>query len=367
MRVVLATHRTNEWLGVNKYFYLLGKYLARLGVDVKIIVDSERGIEIAKEIAGDLEVVKCGSTASGVLATMWYCDSVCAHLLKHPDFDVLHCGHVLPFFYLTQPERKPVVFQPFGNELFTLAGNGLNRWYCRAAQFVLRYCAEHADVVVSEGTFQHKEMTQFYPKMKQLCVLPVGVETNGPVCVGRDSEIFTFLAVNSLLPYEGMDELIKAFRKVYQGQDCRLVIVGAGSEEDRLKKMSVDVPVEFRQGVSEAVLRGLYLISDAFVCTTHETDMQMGVLEAMASGLPVISRKAEWLPDSIIQFGDYDLAEKMLSLVSKSAPNRTVVAEKGLEEVKQYSFTGIAQKALEIYKDLMGSCDVTTQGLGCER
>ena len=358
MRIVLATHRTNEWLGINKYFYLLGKYLARLGVDVKIIVDSERGVEIAKEIAGDLEVVQRGPTASGLLSTVWYCDGICAYLLKETDFDILHCGHVLPFFYLTQPERKPVVFQPFGNELFTLAGRGLNKWYCRVAQRVLRYCTHHADVVVSEGTFQHKEMAEFYPKMKELRVLPVGVETDGRmVCTRCESPVFTFLAVNSLLPYEGMDELIKAFSRVSQITDCRLIIVGSGSEETRLKKMATSVLVEFRQGLSEAELRGMYLASDAFVCTTHETDFQMGVLEAMASGLPVISRNATWLPDSVMRFREdgSDLAEKMLSLATKSGPNRTQVAERGLEEVRQYSFTGIAQKAIEIYSEILGN------------
>ena len=194
---------------------------------------------------------------------------------------------------------------------------------------------------------------RFYPGMKKLWALPVGVETDGPVCTMRDGEVFTFLAVNSLLPYEGMDELIKAFGRVSQVTDCRLIIVGSGSEEDRLKKMAVEMPVEFRQSVPEAVLRGLYLTSDAFVCTTHETDMQMGVLEAMAFGLPVISRKADWLPSSVMQFRDSDLAEKMASLASQPCPHRTERGEKGLEEVRQYSFTGIAQKALEIYKELL--------------
>ncbi len=354
MRVVLATHRTNEWLGINKYFYLLGKYLVRLGVDVRIVVDSVRGRDMVREITEDVEVVCRGPMVRGLLSTVLYSDDL-AEYLRRIDFDVLHCGHVLPFFYLTQRERKPVVFQPFGNELFTLAGRGLNRWYCRVAQPILRFCATHADVVVSEGSFQQEDMMRFYPGMKKLWALPVGVETNGPVCTMRDGGIFTFLAVNSLLPYEGMDELIRAFGKVYQVKDCRLIIVGTGSEEDRLKKMSVALPVEFRQGVSEAVLRGLYLTSDAFVCTTHETDMQMGVLEAMASGLPVIAREASWLPDSVIRFRQdgSDLVEKMVSLIMKSSPNRAQVAEKGLEEVRQYSFTGIAQKAVEIYKEVI--------------
>ena len=194
---------------------------------------------------------------------------------------------------------------------------------------------------------------QFYPNMKQLCVLPVGVETDGRmVCTKRIGGYFHFLAVNSLLPYEGMGELIEAFSHLKR---AHLVIVGSGNEEKKLRKQAESFDVEFRQGLSEAQLRGLYLSSDAFVCTTHETDFQMGVLEAMASGLPVISRDAAWLPDSVIRFRQdgFDLVDKMATLASEPTPKRTERAEKGLEEVRQYSFTGIAQTAVEIYSEVI--------------
>ena len=355
MRVILATHRTNEWLGVNKYFYLLGKYLARLGAEVRVIVDSTRGCDAVREICGDsVDTITLGPTALGPISTARYCRNVANYLERHQDFDLLHCGHVLPFFYLGKKKRRLVVFQPFGNELFTLAGNGLNRWYCGMAQRVLRYCGEKADVLLAGGDFQLEEMHSYYPDARRLEVLPVGVEMKGRIGKGpRPVSVrgFQFLAVNSLLPYEGMDELIKAFAQV--GGRKLLVIVGKGSEKNRLERLVRDLPIVFRQDLSELELRDLYDSSDAFVCTTHETDVQMGVLEAMAAGLPVLSRRSRWLPESVVQFdGISELASQMSWITLISATKRYEIGQKGIEQVRQYSFTGIAKKALEIYSEI---------------
>lgn len=356
MRVVLATHKTNQWLGVNKYFYLLGKYLARLGVDVRIVVDAPEGCLAVREICGgSVEVVLLFPTAVGVLKTARYCWNLSRYLASHRDFDILHCGHVLPFFYLMRRQRKPVVFQPFGNELFTLAGRGMSKWYCRLGQPILRYCGDHSSVLLSEGKFQNEEIKRYYPEAKRLAILPVGVDINAfkPKENHGAGKHFQFLAVNSLLPYEGMDDLISAFRTLNSGCN-KLVIVGTGSEENKLRKMADGLPVRFRKELSENELRALYAGSDAFICTTHETDVQMGVLEAMASGLPVLSRKADWLPKSVGKFRNKtELMMKMVMIASTSAPKRLEIAEKGLKEVGQYGFTNIAEKAVKIYEELL--------------
>ena len=364
MRLVLATHRTNQWLGVNKYFYLLGKYLAKMGIQVRFVGDSPKGVENIKEICDsseNIEIVKLSPTATNPVSTLVYCDVLSSYLVNHKDFDILHCGHILPYLYLLsgkllKEKRKPVVFQPFGNELFTLAGRGINKWYCKLAQPILRYCGEHADVLLSEGEFQNEEMAIYYPKAKRLAELPVGVEEMDRHCPKdyKTGECFQFLAVSSLLPYEGVTDLVRAFGKLNGGSNV-LVIVGKGSEENRIQAMSSGLRIAHYREVSEDMLWVQYRVADAFVCPTYETDFQMGVLEAMASGLPVIARDANWLPESVIRFQNTnDLAEKMSWLSSQSASKRTEIAKKGLKEVRQYGYANIAKEALKIYSEVLG-------------
>ena len=252
MKVVLATHRTNQWLGVNKYFWLLGKYLARMGVQVRFVIDSPRGVDLIKQCCDsseNIEVVGLGPVATNPVSTMMYCDILSNYLSGHDDFDILHCGHVLPFFYLMRKNRKPVVFQPFGNELFTLAGRGINKWYCKMAQPILRYCGEKADILLSEGKFQTEEMMTYYPRALNIVVLPVGVEMeeikpkDDYSAIGR----FQFLAVNSLLPYEAMDELINGIGALRD--KAILIIVGKGEEKDNLNGISGGLGARFQQKI----------------------------------------------------------------------------------------------------------------------
>ena len=285
---------------------------------------------------------------------MRYCRNL-AQFLDSLDFDILHCGHVLPYFYLKRERRKPVVFQPFGNELFTLSGRGMNAVYCKFAQPILRFCGDNADVLLAEGEWQIEEMKRYYPKSERIAVLPAGAELPSSPIVHQPYGLnrqFHFLAVNSLLPYEGMDELIYAFRAV--NSTSKLTIVGCGRGETLLKRMAKGLNIEFKANIDENELKHLYFKADCFVNPSYETDMQMGVLEAMSNGVPVISNKAVWLPPSVVQYdGVTDLRDKLQWITTTSASYRAEKGEAGLKEVEQYSFTEIAKQALKIYETLL--------------
>lgn len=344
MRVVIATHNTPQWLGINKYFYMLAKYLK--GVDVSIVVDSPVGRDKVAEIC-DVPVTVLSPVATGGMATMRYCWNL-GKYLKGQDFDILHCGHVLPFFYLMNRKHRPVVFQPFGNEAFTLAGRGMNATYCKLIQPIVRYCAHKSTVVVSEGLFQDNDMRKFYPSIRNLDYLPVGVDTKTTKSNYETGQRFKFLTVNSLLPYEGLPELIEAFKKMVFDHSADLTIVGTGPLESTLKAQADGFPVKFLSNIPEEQLSNLYRDSDCFVCTSHESDVQMGVLESLASGLPVISREEAWLPESVIRFKD-NLAERMAMMAEITSEYRASIGARGIEDSKRYSFTTIAEQALRIY------------------
>lgn len=358
MKIILATHKTSQRLGVSKYFYLLGKYLTELGVEVRIIVDSQEGVPIVQDVFPEADIVVLNPESTTAINTAQYCWNLSRYLTEHLEFDILHCGHVLPFFYLMRRNRKPVIFQPFGNELFTLAGRGISRWYCRIAQPVLRYCGEKSDILLSEGEFQHQDMCRWYPKARGLRVLPVGVDMSAvsPKSDYEAGKPFRFLAVNSLLPYEGMEELIRAFWHVYtRHNEAQLTIVGAGPLAEKLKQMANGFPVSFLKNISEYELSILYEESDAFVCTTEETDFQMGVLEAMSFGLPVLCRDAVWLPDGILRFSRDvgDLSSKMADILLSTPARRHRMANEGLESIKPYDSSCVAKEAVKIYEEVL--------------
>ncbi len=361
MKVTFATHGAQQRLGIAKYFCLLANQLRRQDVDVAIVIDTPEGKPVVDELCPGAEVHVVGPAAIDPGTTLRFAWNV-AKFLDKSDTDIVHAGHVIPFFYL-MTGNKPVLFQPFGNELFTLSGKGMNPLYCAMARPILKYCAEHADVLAAEGDFQVPDMKRWYPAAQQIRILPVGVDTTRTrrktdYSVG---DHFEFLVVNSLHPWERIDTIIKALPLVLQEYPgARVCIVGWGPEEDRLKGMARDLPVTFLKNISEETLYNLYRMSDAFVCTTAETDMQMGVLEAMASGLPVISVQREWLPSAGITYNDNSsypemhLASAMLTMARYSPQTRAKIGWSHIEYTRSFEFPAVARKALEIYREMLG-------------
>ena len=356
MHIVFAVHQTKKLTGIQKYYYTLARELVAKGVDVTILEDWENDDNARLICGSEPHIFTVPPYADNQFNTMQYCLSV-SQFLQHTEFDIFHAAHVLPYAYLHTKHHKPIVFQPFGNELFTLSSKGLNPVYCKMAQPILQYCGNNADVLLSEGEFQNAEMHKFYPKAKNVRVLPVGIDTDVPRKTSyKTGSYFKFMAVNSLLKYEGMDTLIEAFYDAWLYNDkMQLTIVGSGPLESKLKSMASAMPVTFLKNMPEVELQKLYAESDAFVCTTKETDFQMSVLEAMAAGLPVISTPLKWLPECVEMYdGNYaNLMARMLSMSGSSNTKRAERGQDGIEFVKDYDMKVVAEKAIVIYKEIL--------------
>lgn len=93
-----------------------------------------------------------------------------------------------------------------------------------------------------------------------------------------------FLVVSRLVPYKRLDILIDAFRHM---PNEKLVIVGIGSEMAKLKKQS-SPNVIFAGFVADADLPQYYQHAKAYL-QANEEDFGISMVEAQASGIPVIA------------------------------------------------------------------------------
>lgn len=99
----------------------------------------------------------------------------------------------------------------------------------------------------------------------------------------------TYIYTGQLITRKGVEELIKGWTihsKKYP--DDRLLIVGTGDQESKLKIIASALPsVIFTGGVDYSEIYKYYAVSDVFVIPTLEDNWSLVVPEAMACGLPI--------------------------------------------------------------------------------
>jgi glycosyltransferase involved in cell wall biosynthesis len=97
--------------------------------------------------------------------------------------------------------------------------------------------------------------------------------------------------VAALRPEKNLTRLLYAFASVYQETNAQLIIVGDGVERTKLEelvhRLKLSEVVKFTGHLNET--QAAYKLFDVFVMSSDTEQMPFSVLEAMASGLPLVS------------------------------------------------------------------------------
>lgn len=362
MRVVLTVYGSKEYSGLPKYFYFLAKHLALNGIDVEVLLDSPDRVERLREITPLAKATVLSPPVTGMVSKALYSLNI-ARYLKDKDFDILHACDVLPYFYLHQRNRKPVVFQPFSNELFQIGGRDIRRLF----YFVLRSCGQRADTLAVVGDWQMESMLKDYRVNRgKAFVLPVGIDIDFireiagkrydvRKRLGIAEDTFVVLSVNILVPCKGIDYLVRAMPSI---PDAVLVITSTGPEEQNLRRLVAELGISHRVrfvgNVPERELYDYYAMSDVYVHPTLLNGSSMGIMEAEAFGLPIVSTHQEFLIDG----NGYVVPEKSPEWIARAVQwirvgDRVKMGEKSREIVRPYDFKEIAKTAIAKYKELI--------------
>jgi glycosyltransferase involved in cell wall biosynthesis len=125
---------------------------------------------------------------------------------------------------------------------------------------------------------------------------PANLDPEGPADRVAGIEPGYILCVSRLLPYKNVGALIEAFR----GSDAgRLVVVGGGPEEQRLRE-SAPANVTLVGSVSDNALRWLYRHCAGIAAASYE-DFGLSVVEGAAFGKPAAALKWGGFLDSVVE------------------------------------------------------------------
>jgi glycosyltransferase involved in cell wall biosynthesis len=168
---------------------------------------------------------------------------------------------------------------------------------------------------------------------------------------------------------KGLLELIDAMAGVHKIRpDAKLVISGIGPDlaqaQQYVNAAGLSPVIEFLGYTDYATAPSVYHRGNIFVSPTYSEGFSNTILEAMASGLPVISTDTIGVVDCIEQGQNgllvpiesvSALQDAMLRLLDNT-PLRQSLALQGLRDVQEkYSWPVVADLIIDTYKDLLGS------------
>lgn len=157
--------------------------------------------------------------------------------------------------------------------------------------------AQRSDVMVGISTSVRERIKKYYGRESGLVYPPV--DTNKFEIRNTKFEINPkhkeyFLVVSRLVPYKRVDLVVEAFNEL----NYPLVIVGTGSEENRLKSMA-NRNIRFVGQLTDKELAVYYQNAKALIFPGEE-DFGMVMVEAQAAGTPVIAYKKGGALDVVI-------------------------------------------------------------------
>lgn len=287
-------------------------------------------------------------------------------------FDLIHWfqPRLYPFFWLAPARQKIATLHAAGD----VTAPGARPFSRRLFVFVLRRFHRFLAAVIAVSCFGRDEIIEHYrmPREKITVIYNGGGEDFAPrpqaaaqarlrECYGIEAPFI--LDVSRLQPHKNIPRLIDAYtlmRQEHPERTEKLVIVGAphdGAEAiyAHARASAVAADIRFVSYVVPEDLNDCYAAASLFVFPSLNEGFGLPVIEAMASGTPVVTSHTTSLPeiagDAALCVPPDDARAIALAMVRILAdvPLRVSLVEHGMRRAREFTWDGTAKETLALY------------------
>ncbi|MGX7666564.1 N-acetyl-alpha-D-glucosaminyl L-malate synthase BshA [Flavobacterium pedocola] len=290
-------------------------------------------------------------------------------MVKLHKIEILHVHYAIPHAYAgymakqmlkSEGIRIPMITTLHGTDI-TLVGN--HPFYKPAVSFSIN----KSDYVTSVSQSLKDDTYKLFDIKKEIEVIPNFIEIDkesidvNSAChrslmATQDQKIITH--ISNFRKVKRIPDVIKIFYEIQKQIPSKLMMVGEGPEKEIAEKMCADLKINDKViffGNSHEISQ-ILCYSDLFLLPSETESFGLAALEAMASGVPVISSNSGGLPEVNKQgFSGYlsnvgdveDMARNAISILSNDE-NLLRFKKNALEEAKEFDL----QKIMPLYENL---------------
>lgn len=179
------------------------------------------------------------------------------------------------------------------------------------------------------------------------------------------------IVTRNLEPIYDIPTAVRAFARIRQVlPGARLTVAGTGPELGRLqaltRELGIEDAVRFAGRIDNADIPALYASADCMLNPSTVDNMPISILEAFASGVPVVSTDAGGIPDMVedgvsarlVPIGDAErMAAEALRVFTEPARAASMRAA-GIEAAAGYAWPTVRDQWLDLYRRVAGQQDV---------
>ncbi|RJS80711.1 glycosyltransferase family 4 protein [Methanophagales archaeon] len=364
---ILVSHFPPKWIaGTEIATYNITKHLAKRGHEVHVITRYSKELQRLEE-SDSLYIHRVCYLDFPILRFFTHLFFSFVEIFKiRKDLSVIHGQMVSPCGLLAMIAgkylQKPSITYVRGSDVY----KATKLFKITIGEFVLR----NSDVVIALTGDMKREIQKIYGR--EVFVIPNGIDlekfnnlskenVRKKLKIANEEEIIVF--VGTLRSVKGIKYLIEAMKIIIQKNiDTRLMLVGDGEDRESLEKhvkeLDLEKYVSFVGKVPNEKVPEYMVASDVFVLPSVSEGFPVTILEAMASGLPIVATKVGGLPE-IIKDGENGflvepknpkgIAQRvMLILEDDNLSGR--ISRNNRECVKKYSWGSVIERLEEVYK-----------------
>ena len=293
-------------------------------------------------------------------------------LLQKESFDVINTHFVLPTGpvgdALARCSGIPHVLSLHGGDLYDPSKFTSPHRHVVLRLWVRRLL-RRANHVVGQSNNTLQNMGRYFSK-QVVTRIPLGIQRPQLEKVSRsqfgfaDGEVL-LVTVGRLVARKAVDQLISLIER-FQGLAIRLLVLGSGPEEHKLRELAnakhVEKQIEFMGQVGESEKFRLLQISDLYVSTSQHEGFGLVFLEAMACGLPIVcydfGGQTDFLQNQesghLVPLNDLEtFRERCLQLI-KDPSQRERMGRHNLLVMEDYYIDQCARRYEQIFNQVRG-------------